>query len=80
MAVINVVTFKDVWKKKFDGAYVFTDDFWVNNLTVVKTDYMRITETVGYAAFWKFGFRMISKDFKNSRFKFVIALPIKNLI
>ncbi|VDQ06502.1 unnamed protein product, partial [Trichobilharzia regenti] len=75
LALINVVTFKDVWQKKFDQAYTRSDKFHVNKSEKIEVEFMSVHETVGYASFGKLGFRMISKEFKNSRFTFIAVLP-----
>ncbi|CAH8856888.1 unnamed protein product [Trichobilharzia szidati] len=75
IAVINVVTFKDVWQKQFDQAYTRPGKFHVNRLEKIEAEFMSVHETVGYANFEKLGVRMISKGFKNSRFTFIAVLP-----
>ncbi|CAH8856991.1 unnamed protein product [Trichobilharzia szidati] len=75
IAVINVVTFKDVWQKQFDQAYTRPGKFHASKSEKIDVEFMSVYETVGYANFEKFGLRMISKGFKNSRFTFIAVLP-----
>ncbi|TNN06650.1 Glia-derived nexin [Schistosoma japonicum] len=75
IALINTVTFKDVWKKKFDMAHVHSGRFYLSKSKSMVTEFMRSDETVNYGRFKLSGFRMISKQFENTRFSFVAVLP-----
>ncbi|KAH8871292.1 Serpin B12 [Schistosoma japonicum] len=64
IALINTVTFKDVWKKKFDMAHVHSGRFYLSKSKSMVTEFMRSDETVNYGRFKLSGFRMISKQFE----------------
>ncbi|CAH8430312.1 unnamed protein product [Heterobilharzia americana] len=77
LALVNTLYFKGRWKKPFSKRSTADRDFKPANQPVIKVPMMYITETMDYGKFPHFRVHMISKQFSNPRFTFVVILPIE---
>lgn len=77
LVIINVLYFKDQWQKQFTLASTTVEEFALSAERTIKIPMMNSVENVQYGKFDDYGFQMISKDFKNDRFSFVVLLPME---
>nr|CAH8853236.1 unnamed protein product [Trichobilharzia regenti] len=76
MIMISVFYFKDYWENPFEPHYTRIETFSVSPRRNLKVPMMASEEVLLYEKFQKDGFEMISKPFRNTRFTFVVILPL----
>ncbi|CAH8430108.1 unnamed protein product [Heterobilharzia americana] len=78
LALINTLYFKGKWQKPFPKYSTSENTFKPLNQPVIKIPMMQITDRIDYGKFSNFKVHVISKEFSNPRFTFVVILPIES--
>ncbi|CAH8525607.1 unnamed protein product [Schistosoma turkestanicum] len=77
MILINVFYFRDFWQNPFEQHYTRIENFSVSSDRHLQVPMMSKEELLKYGKFESDGFEIVSKPFKNTRFTFVIVLPLE---
>ncbi|XP_037033390.1 serine protease inhibitor 42Dd-like [Bradysia coprophila] len=75
LVVVNAIHFKDDWKKKFDKAATYRDEFFVNATNSVPTEFMTKRDHFKFANLNDLDASAAEIRYQNSGLVFVIVLP-----
>ncbi|CAH8825237.1 unnamed protein product [Trichobilharzia szidati] len=77
LALISTLHFKGKWKMPFSKLSTTEKYFKPARQSVIKVPMMHITETMGFGTFTQHEVHIVSKEFSNPRFTFIVVLPAK---
>ncbi|OON20566.1 serine proteinase inhibitor [Opisthorchis viverrini] len=75
VALVNVLTFKDMWQRMFLPVQTTVEGFTMVNGRRIDVPMMSITEELPYLYDASLGIAMVRKFFKNGRYSFVVVMP-----
>ncbi|CAH8572259.1 unnamed protein product [Schistosoma intercalatum] len=77
MILVNVFYFRDFWQSPFEPYYTRKEDFDISPDRQITVDMMTQEGVMKYGKFEDEGFEIVSKPLNNTRFTFVIVLPLE---
>ncbi|CAH8582608.1 unnamed protein product [Schistosoma guineensis] len=77
MILVNVFYFRDFWQSPFEPHYTRKEDFYISPDRQITVDMMTQEGVMKYGKFEDEGFEIVSKPLNNTRFTFVIVLPLE---
>ncbi|CAH8597120.1 unnamed protein product [Schistosoma haematobium] len=77
MILVNVFYFRDFWQSPFEPHYTRKEDFYISSDRQITVDMMTQEGVMKYGKFEDEGFEIVSKPLNNTRFTFVIVLPLE---
>ncbi|CAH8570859.1 unnamed protein product [Schistosoma intercalatum] len=77
MILVNVFYFRDFWQSPFEPYYTRKEDFYISPDRQITVDMMTQEGVMKYGKFEDEGFEIVSKPLNNTRFTFVIVLPLE---
>ncbi|KAK4470986.1 hypothetical protein MN116_006489 [Schistosoma mekongi] len=77
LILINIFNFRDYWESPFVPYYTSSENFSVTNNHHLQVPMMFKDEILKYKKFQEDGFEIVSKPMKNTRFSFIILLPLE---
>ncbi|CAH8819449.1 unnamed protein product, partial [Schistosoma curassoni] len=75
--LVNVFYFRDFWQSPFEPHYTKKEDFHISSDRQITVDMMTQEGVMKYGKFEDEGFEIVSKPLNNTRFTFVIVLPLE---
>ncbi|CAH8561889.1 unnamed protein product [Schistosoma mattheei] len=77
MILVNVFYFRDFWQSPFEPHYTRIENFDISSDHQITVHMMTQEEVMKYGKFEDEGFEIVSKPLNNTRFTFVIVLPLE---
>ncbi|CAH8586397.1 unnamed protein product [Schistosoma margrebowiei] len=77
MILVNVFYFRDFWQSPFEPHNTRKEDFYISPDRQITVDMMTQEGVMKYGKFEDEGFEIVSKPLNNTRFTFVIVLPLE---
>ncbi|CAH8583019.1 unnamed protein product [Schistosoma rodhaini] len=77
MILVNVFYFRDFWESPFEPHYTKMENFDISPSRQLKVPMMMKEEVLHYGKFEHEGFEIVSKPLNNTRFTFVVVLPLE---
>ncbi|XP_018646423.1 serpin, putative [Schistosoma mansoni] len=77
MILVNVFYFRDFWESPFEPHYTKIENFDISPNRQIKVPMMMKEEVLHYGKFENQGFEIVSKPLNNTRFTFVVVLPLE---